>query len=74
MGMASLVATATLIIAQNLAQGWRHDGQPAGVVLDSNFWLTTHVLAITYGYSAVFVAGGLGIAYVLGNLFSAGIC
>jgi ABC-type transport system involved in cytochrome c biogenesis permease subunit len=34
-------------------------------VLDSNFWLTTHVLSITLGYSAMFLAGGLGIAYVL---------
>lgn len=71
MGMASLVGTATLVIAQNLAQGGDTMAS-LQAVLDSNFWLTTHVLAITYGYSAVFVAGGLGIAYVLGNLFSAG--
>lgn len=68
MGMASLVGATTLIIAQNLAQGG--DTMPVmQAVLDSNFWLTTHVLAITLGYSAVFVAGALGIAYVLGNLF-----
>ena len=37
-------------------------------VLDSNFWLTTHVLAITYGYSAAFFAGAMGIAFVIAGL------
>jgi ABC-type transport system involved in cytochrome c biogenesis permease subunit len=30
-------------------------------VLDSNFWLATHVVAITTGYGATFVAGALAI-------------
>ena len=33
-------------------------------VLDSNFWLATHVVIITIGYSTTFLAGFLGIAYV----------
>ncbi|MGE9295699.1 MAG: cytochrome c biogenesis protein, partial [Puniceicoccales bacterium] len=33
--------------------------------LDSNFWLATHVVIITAGYSAVFLAGALGLIYVL---------
>jgi ABC-type transport system involved in cytochrome c biogenesis permease subunit len=34
-------------------------------VLDTNFWLATHVTCITLGYTATFVAGALGIGYVL---------
>ncbi len=30
-------------------------------VLDSNFWLATHVVAITIGYRATFLAGALAI-------------
>ncbi len=34
-------------------------------VLDSNFWLTTHVLSITIGYSGCCVAGIMGHVYIL---------
>jgi ABC-type transport system involved in cytochrome c biogenesis permease subunit len=34
-------------------------------VLDSNFWLATHVVVVTAGYSATFLAGFLAIIYVL---------
>jgi ABC-type transport system involved in cytochrome c biogenesis permease subunit len=34
-------------------------------VLDTNFWLATHVVTIALGYSACFVAGALAVAYVL---------
>jgi ABC-type transport system involved in cytochrome c biogenesis permease subunit len=34
-------------------------------VLDTNFWLATHVVTVTIGYAATFVAGGLALAYVL---------
>ncbi len=37
-------------------------------VLNSNFWLSTHVLSITMGYSGVCVAGILGHVYVLQRL------
>jgi ABC-type transport system involved in cytochrome c biogenesis permease subunit len=33
-------------------------------VLDTNFWLATHVTCVTMGYTASFVAGFLGIAYL----------
>ncbi len=39
-------------------------------VLDSNFWLATHVIVITIGYSATFLAGFLGIVYILRGLFT----
>ncbi|MCS7270197.1 MAG: cytochrome c biogenesis protein CcsA, partial [Gemmataceae bacterium] len=34
-------------------------------VLDTNFWLATHVTTITLGYSATLLAGTIGIVYVL---------
>ena len=54
----------TLIIAYFLAA----DGDTFTVlqaVLDTQFWLATHVVCITLGYSATFVAGVLGIFYVI---------
>lgn len=38
-------------------------------VLDTNFWLATHVTAITIGYSAGMLAALLGSAYLLLKLF-----
>jgi hypothetical protein len=34
-------------------------------VLDTNFWLATHVVCITLGYTATFLAGFLGILYIV---------
>ncbi len=39
-------------------------------VLDSNFWLGTHVVTITIGYGAMFLAGKLAIIYILRGLFT----
>ena len=39
-------------------------------VLDTQFWLATHVVCVTLGYTATFVAGLLGIIYILGGLLS----
>ena len=39
-------------------------------VLDTNFWLATHVVIITIGYSATFVAGFLAIVYVVRDFVS----
>jgi ABC-type transport system involved in cytochrome c biogenesis permease subunit len=39
-------------------------------VLDSNFWLTTHVLTVTSGYTATFVAGFLAIIFVVLGMFT----
>jgi ABC-type transport system involved in cytochrome c biogenesis permease subunit len=38
-------------------------------VLDTNFWLATHVTTVTYGYTATFLAGFMGIAYIVIGLF-----
>ena len=69
--MASLIGFATLVIAQQLSL----DGDTFTVmqaVLDTQFWLATHVVCITIGYAATFLAGFLGIAFIIGeHLFGA---
>ena len=66
---AATVGAGTLIIAHNLG----NDGdtmQMMQAVLDSNFWLATHVITITLGYSAAFLAGALAIIYILAKRFT----
>ena len=53
----------TLIIAHNLVSGDTMDVLLP--VLDTNLWLATHVVIITIGYTATFVAGLIGAAYIL---------
>ncbi len=65
---ASLIGFATLIIAHNLAAGDTMEMMQA--VLDSNFWLSTHVTTVTIGYSATFLAGFLGIALIAVGVLS----
>lgn len=38
-------------------------------VLDTNFWLSTHVTTITIGYAAGMLAGAIAHIYLLGKLF-----
>jgi ABC-type transport system involved in cytochrome c biogenesis permease subunit len=59
----------TLIIAHNLAL----DGDTMEMmraVLDSNMWLATHVVAESVGYLSTFVAGFLGLIYILRGVFT----
>jgi ABC-type transport system involved in cytochrome c biogenesis permease subunit len=59
----------TLVIAQNLAV----DGDTMEMmraVLDTNFWLATHVVVVTLGYASTFVAGFLGLIYILRGVFT----
>ena len=67
--VAALVGFSTLIIANHLAkEGDTMEMMRA--VLDTNFWLATHVVVITIGYSATFLAGFLAIIYVLRGVFT----
>ena len=66
--MAALIGFATLIIAHHLAMTG-DTLEMMRAVLDSNFWLATHVIIITLGYSAMFLAGALGIVFICMGLF-----
>jgi cytochrome c-type biogenesis protein CcsB len=59
----------TLIIAHHLAlEGDTMEMMRA--VLDTNFWLATHVVAVTTGYASTFVAGFLALIYILLGVFT----
>ena len=40
-------------------------------VLDTNFWLATHVTTVTIGYAAGLIAGAVGHVYIFAKLFKA---
>lgn len=66
---ASVTGFVTLLIAHFLAR--KGDTlEMLQAVLDTNFWLATHVTCITIGYSAGFLAGFLGIVYILRGVFT----
>jgi ABC-type transport system involved in cytochrome c biogenesis permease subunit len=67
---AGILGFASLLVAGGLyLQGADQLGQ-LQAVLDTNFWLATHVVTITLGYATMFVAGLLGTAYVIGGMFT----
>jgi len=66
---AASIGVCTLIIAHNLSLGG-DTMEMMRAVLDTNFWLATHVVVITLGYSAMFVAGALAIIYIARGLFT----
>ena len=73
LGIGSLVASfagfVTLLIAHNLALGG-DTMEMLRAVLDTNFWLATHVVVITLGYASTFFAGLLAILYIFLGVFT----
>lgn len=72
-GIGNLVAAvagyATLLVADGLAA----DGDTFTVlqaVLDTQFWLATHVTCITMGYATTYLAGLFGVAYIIRGVFT----
>ena len=65
----SVIGASSLIIAHFLSlSGDTLEMMQA--VLDSNFWLSTHVIIITMGYSAVFFAGLLAHIYIFSGFLT----
>ena len=67
LAIASTLGFVTLIVAHGL-HGLSKDAdtmQLMQAVLDTNFWLATHVVIVTLGYASTYVAGFLAILYVL---------
>ena len=62
--VAAVVGFATLVVAHHLSLSG-DTLEMMRAVLDTNFWLATHVVIITLGYSANFLAGGIAIAWIL---------
>ncbi len=66
---AGLAGFCTLLIAHHLAlTGDTLEMMRA--VLDSNFWLATHVVVVTTGYAATFLSGFLAIVYIVRGVFT----
>ena len=66
---AAVIGFVTLLIAHNL----QLDGDTLEMlraVLDTNGWLATHVVGEALGYSAMFLAGLIGIIYIVRGLFT----
>lgn len=70
--VACVVSFLSLIVAHNLdvAGGGQDNMQVMQAVLDTNFWLATHVTIVTFGYAATFIAGFLGIIYIVLGVFT----
>ncbi|MEK7859419.1 MAG: cytochrome c biogenesis protein CcsA [Elusimicrobiota bacterium] len=67
--VAGAVGSTTLIIAHNLT-GSGDTMEMMRAVLDSNFWLATHVVTVTIGYSSTFLAAALAHVYILRGLLT----
>ena len=65
----SLIGFATLVIAHHLALGG-DTLEMMRAVLDSNFWLSTHVIVVTTGYASTFLAGFLALIYIVRGVFT----
>ena len=66
---AGAVGFCTLAIAHSLALNG-DTLEMMRAVLDSNFWLATHVVTVTIGYAATFLAGFLALIYVGRGVFT----
>ncbi len=64
-----LTGFATMVIAHQLSLSG-DTLEMMRAVLDSNFWLATHVIIITIGYSATFLAGFLALIYIFRGVFT----
>ena len=65
----SMIGFSTLVIAHHLSLSG-DTLEMMRAVLDSNFWLATHVVTVTTGYASTFLAGFLAIIYILRGLLT----
>jgi len=69
--VAGLIGFVTLIIAHHLSLS--SDTMPVlQAVLDTNLWLSTHVVVVVSGYAAMFLAGVIGAIYIVRRLIRGG--
>ena len=66
---AGVIGFATLLIAYYLSLGG-DTLEMMRAVLDSNFWLATHVVTVVAGYGATFLAGFLALIYIARGVFT----
>ncbi|MEO8615359.1 MAG: cytochrome c biogenesis protein CcsA [Luteolibacter sp.] len=66
--VASVVGFTTLLIAHHLSLSG-DTLEMMRAVLDTNFWLATHVVVITLGYASTFLAGTIAIVYLIRRVY-----
>jgi len=72
-GVGTFIGSVIGIILLFISFGYEKEGDSMGMlaaVLDTNFWLATHVVTITIGYGCCFVASLLGHIYLLIGIFN----
>ncbi len=67
--VSSVIGFLTLIIAHHLSLSG-DTMEMMRAVLDTNFWLATHVVVVTLGYASTYVAGFLAMIYILRGVFT----
>jgi ABC-type transport system involved in cytochrome c biogenesis permease subunit len=65
-----LIGFGTLLIAHHLALSSGDTMEMMRAVLDSNFWLGTHVVVVTMGYGSTYLAGILAIIYIVRGMLT----
>jgi ABC-type transport system involved in cytochrome c biogenesis permease subunit len=74
LGISNLVASVagflTCILAHNYLSADGDTLEMMVAVLDTNFWLATHVTTVTLGYTTTFVAGLMGVVYIIRGFFT----
>jgi len=66
LGIAPIIGTLLIILARRFELGDAKDNMdPLVAVLNSNYWLTIHVLTITLGYAAGLLSAFLAFIYLL---------
>lgn len=71
--LGTFIGTALGSVLIFVSFGYEKDGDTMGMlvaVLDTNFWLATHVVTITIGYGCCFVASLLGHIYLVQRLLN----
>jgi ABC-type transport system involved in cytochrome c biogenesis permease subunit len=70
LAIATVLGTGGMFLANKYELQEHVDTMPSlEAVLDTNFWLATHVTCVTIGYGAGLLAGAIGHVYVLGKVF-----
>ena len=72
LAVSSTIGFLTLIIAHMLALSG-DTMEMMRAVLDTNFWLATHVVVVTLGYASTYVAGFLAIIYIGRGVLTSGL-
>src|SRR5262249_33642462 len=70
LALSTVLGAGGLALANKYELVEKGDTMPSLVaVLDTNFWLATHVTCVTIGYGAGLLAGVIGHVYLLGKVF-----